>query len=137
MCIEVYTKICMEAEAILKMDIFFFVTTLVVILIGVLLVPALYYFVQIVRNVRDVTAAVKEETDATIKDFREIRKGVKEGVATARRYTSAAAGAGLLKTIGSTIERFVQQRMAGSGASTKEKPRAKRSAKKRTKTTEN
>ena len=59
---------------LLKMDIFFFVTTIVVVAVGVLACVALYYVIRILRNVEqiseDVEGGTKSVRDAVIRLFK-------------------------------------------------------------------
>ena len=115
----------MEAEAFLKMDIFFFVTTVVVAAVGLLLIPLFYYLIKVVRDVSEITDMVKKETNGVVEDLREVRKDVKEGVETAKRYTKAVAGAGMMRIVTSMVETLIAERSEKK----EKKSRAKRSSK--------
>lgn len=60
---------------LLKSDIFFFVTTIAVIVIGVLLLIALIYTIKILRDIKHVSRAVKEESDKIIEEVENVRTG--------------------------------------------------------------
>ena len=58
-------------------DIFFFVTTIAVIVFTAVFVVAAFYFIKILKNVRDVSEAVKEETDLIREDIRIARQDIR------------------------------------------------------------
>ncbi len=66
-------------EGVLKSDIFFFITSLVVILIGIGSVMVFFYLVNILRDVKDVSRTVKEETRGIAEDLSQLRTKVKTG----------------------------------------------------------
>ena len=63
----------------MKADIFFFITSIAVILVTVGVIVALYYLVRILRNVRDVTDRVEEGTKALAEDLTVLRGSLKTG----------------------------------------------------------
>ena len=66
-------------ETLAKADIFFFITSVAVILVTAGVVVALYYLVRILRNVRDVTERVDEGTKALSEDLTILRANLKTG----------------------------------------------------------
>ena len=66
-------------DSLLKSDIFFFITSLVVIVIGVGLVIIVFYVINILRDVKDVSKTVKEETKGMAEDLSLLRTRVKTG----------------------------------------------------------
>ena len=111
----------METEAFLKMDIFFLVTTTVVALVGVLLIAILVYVMRIVRDVSEISNMVKKEARELAKDIgavtKEVREGVadvrehvEEGIETAKTYTKAVAGTGIVKAVSQLLEAFAEER---------------------------
>lgn len=62
----------------LKMDIFFVVTTLAVIVATVLLVAVLIRVLRILKNVEDISVMVEEEGQNLRNDIAEVRTRVKE-----------------------------------------------------------
>lgn len=66
-------------QEIAKADIFFFITTIAVVVISVVLVIALIYAVKIMRNVRHISDLAKEEMDELVKDVKELRGHVRHG----------------------------------------------------------
>jgi len=58
-------------------DVFFFVTTIAVIVVAAVFTVALFYFIGVLKNVRDVSEAIKEETDLIRDDIRAARENMK------------------------------------------------------------
>ncbi|MCL5435949.1 MAG: hypothetical protein M1275_02615 [Patescibacteria group bacterium] len=68
-------------DSFIHADIFFFITSIAVVLVTALLVIALVYLVRILRDAKSVTGKVKEETELISEDINELRtKTKKEGV---------------------------------------------------------
>ncbi len=65
-------------ETVLKADIFFFVTTLMVLVLSVVFVVALIYLIRILRNIFYISKIVRKESDETAKDFSELRHSLRE-----------------------------------------------------------
>lgn len=65
-------------ESILKSDIFFFITSLSVVVIASFLVVAIFYFIKILRNFYKISKILRryaETTEASLKDLgEEIRR---------------------------------------------------------------
>ena len=106
----------MEADFI-KMDLFFFITSTVVVLMGLFGLIILYYVIKIVRAISKLIGTVQREADDIAEDFREIKKDVKEGVhdmkegiATATSYTKVVAGAGIVKAVSALFEAFIEEK---------------------------
>lgn len=65
----------------LKQDVFFFITTVAVMVITILLGVFLVYVIRIARTVDNILLKVKAETDIITVELAELRKNVrKEGV---------------------------------------------------------
>jgi len=60
-----------------KMDVFFVVTTIAVIVVGCMLALSLYYIIRILRNVDHVSHIVSEEGDLVRGDIAEMRSAIK------------------------------------------------------------
>ena len=60
-----------------KMDIFFVVTTIAVIVVAVMLAIALYYIVRILRHVEHVSEIVSDEGDRMREDIAQMRSSIK------------------------------------------------------------
>lgn len=68
-------------EGVLKSDIFFVIASLAVIVISVLAVAALFYVVMILRDIKEVSRKIKEESALIGEDFRELRAALRrEGI---------------------------------------------------------
>ena len=65
-------------ESIAKADIFFVVTTIVVIAIAVALTILLVYVIKIVKNVEHIARRVRDESDKIINDVDGARDTVKK-----------------------------------------------------------
>ena len=59
-------------------DIFFFVTTIVVVIVGIALTIALIYLAKVLSDVKDITKEVKEETILFREDIGELRGDIKK-----------------------------------------------------------
>lgn len=64
-------------ESLLKSDIFFFITSIVVIAIGIGIVVAFFYIIRILRDVKDVSKTVKQGTEEMAQDLSLLRTKVK------------------------------------------------------------
>lgn len=68
-------------DSFIHADIFFFITSVAVVLVTALVVIILVYLVRILRDAKSVTNKVKEETELISEDINELRaKTKKEGV---------------------------------------------------------
>ena len=66
---------------VLQANIFFFITSVAVIIVTILVGVALFYVVSILRNVRDISDKIKRGSDVLTQDLSEFRATVKaEGV---------------------------------------------------------
>ncbi len=59
-------------------DIFFFITTIIVVLFGIVGLILAYYIVGITREVRYIARKVREESDNVSEDIAEIRGKLRE-----------------------------------------------------------
>lgn len=66
-------------NSILQSDIFFFVTTICVVLISVFLVIVLYKTSKILTNIEEVTNKVKDSATGIHDDLLEFRSNIKSG----------------------------------------------------------
>jgi hypothetical protein len=64
-------------ESLLHADVFFFVTTVAIISVTLVLTAILAYGIGIARNIYRVTSRIREEGDAVIADVRDFRTRVK------------------------------------------------------------
>jgi hypothetical protein len=67
-------------DSVLKSDIFFFVTTIAIILLTIGGIIIIGYVWRIVRNVRDVSERIREQTLKISDDIDEVRKEGARGV---------------------------------------------------------
>ena len=65
-------------DTLLRADIFFFITSVAVVIITVVLAVALFQFIQILRDVRYVSKRLREEADRILTDVEGVRKFVKK-----------------------------------------------------------
>lgn len=78
----------------LKMDVFFVVTTIVVVLIGALVIVALLQVVRFLRTVNRIGEQVEEETAALREDIGEARARIKQEGFRVASLVSLATKAG-------------------------------------------
>lgn len=64
-------------ESVAQMDIFFFVTTLIVVVIGVLMTVLLVYAIRFVRDVKIIMDIIREEASEVIDDIDDFRRDVR------------------------------------------------------------
>jgi hypothetical protein len=64
-------------DTLIHADIFFFVTTIAVIVVGAVFTIALIYLVKILIDLRDITRQVKEETVLFRQDLGNLRSDVR------------------------------------------------------------
>jgi uncharacterized membrane protein len=84
----------------LKMDIFFVVTTIAVIVISILLVFVLIRVLRILKNIEDISSLVEEEGKALREDLAQMRESVKtEGVRIKHLIGLLGFGASLKKRV--------------------------------------
>lgn len=60
-----------------QMNIFFMVTTVVVVAVGVLAIVALVYAIKFIRDARLIARAIRDEMTEIIDDIDDLRKDVK------------------------------------------------------------
>jgi len=61
----------------MKQDIFFFVTTIVTVLLGILLAVLMLYIIRIAKDVKYITKKAKDEAELISEDLSELRHNVK------------------------------------------------------------
>jgi hypothetical protein len=76
----------------IKMDVFFVVTTIAVVLVGTLLGVALFYVIRILRNVEHVSERVAEESDYIKSDLEELRTNVRKEGAKFKHFADFFGG---------------------------------------------
>lgn len=100
-------------ESLVKADIFFFVTTIVVIVWGIIGIIIGVLIIKILRNIRDVSDTTKREVTHLMHDISEVRQDVKAGIQATSRYTKMAAQTvGVRQILGFLINQIMN---AGAG----------------------
>lgn len=92
------------------MDIFFVVTTTVVLAVGILFSLFLFYLVKVVRDLSEITARVKKEANEIADDVSEMREDIKEGYESAKEYTKVVAGASIVRGLSNLMQAFMEER---------------------------
>ncbi len=64
-------------QTLIHADIFFFISTFMLIVLGVLVAVGLYYAIGILRDVREVTARIKKASTDIERDLGALRYSVK------------------------------------------------------------
>jgi hypothetical protein len=65
-------------DTLIHADIFFFVTTIVVIIVGIAFTIALIYLAKVLSDVKEITKQVKEETILFREDIKDLRGDMKQ-----------------------------------------------------------
>jgi hypothetical protein len=65
-------------ESILKSDIFFFITSMSVVVLTLFLLVALFYFIKIMRNFYKISEILKNYTEKTENDLRDLGQHVRQ-----------------------------------------------------------
>jgi len=71
-------------DVVLQTNIFFYITSIAVILVTALIIFILWYVISILRNVKDISDTAKKGTDMLAEDLVELRKNVKKDGVKAR-----------------------------------------------------
>lgn len=66
-------------DEFLKMDIFFFVTTIVVIVLGVFTAFVLWRLERVLKNIEHISEQVAIESDMVRQDIAELRSDIRHG----------------------------------------------------------
>lgn len=75
-------------DTLIHADIFFFVTTIVVVVIGIVITVALIYLVKIFSDIKAITREVKEETILFRQDLGNLRNDIqREGFRLERLWS--------------------------------------------------
>ncbi|PIT93399.1 MAG: hypothetical protein COU06_00300 [Candidatus Harrisonbacteria bacterium CG10_big_fil_rev_8_21_14_0_10_38_8] len=69
-------------ESIIHADIFFFIASIALVILALLLAIAVIYLVAIFRNVKLIISRITKEVDEAMEDVKVIRQGVTGGVAS-------------------------------------------------------
>lgn len=68
----------MATTSLVHADIFFFISTIALVLISAGLIVALVYGIRILRNIRDITDRAKEESSEIIADLKKLRLALRD-----------------------------------------------------------
>jgi hypothetical protein len=68
----------MQNTSFIHADIFFFISTIALVVISIGLIIALVYGIKILRNVREFTDVAKEEGYDLLRDLRDVRSALRE-----------------------------------------------------------
>lgn len=99
--------ILLDMSEVVHADIFFFITSMVVVLLGAVLVVALVYVVFIVRDVRAIVARVRRASESLEGDLDALRSQVKQEGYKARAMVDL-----LLGFVGRKISKAVKPKRA-------------------------
>lgn len=75
-------------DTLMHADIFFFVTTIAVVLVAIVFTIALIYLIVILKRVRDIAEQVREETILFREDVHQLRDQVKRTGFQAKAFFS-------------------------------------------------
>jgi len=64
-------------ETLFHADVFFLVTTIFVFVLTVVLTVSAFYFIQIMRNLRDISDKAKIEGGEIMEDMKNLRENIK------------------------------------------------------------
>ncbi|HYV33312.1 MAG TPA: hypothetical protein VE973_00485 [Candidatus Limnocylindria bacterium] len=64
----------------LKQDIFFFVTTIAVVLLTILLIVICIFLIKIFKDIKYITNKAKNQADLISEDLSDLREGVRKGI---------------------------------------------------------
>lgn len=65
-------------DSFLKSDIFFFITSVAVVIIAILLTVLIIYLIKVSRDIRYISQRAKTEADNIIEDVSQLRANIKE-----------------------------------------------------------
>lgn len=65
-------------ETLIHADIFFFITTIFIVIVGTGLAVVIAYVVPILKNIRRISQIAKEEAEKLAQDIEDVRVAVKE-----------------------------------------------------------
>lgn len=111
----------MELDELLKMDIFFVVTTVAVAVVGIIVAFALFYIAKLLRDLSEIAKIARREAEEIAQDIDAVRADIREGVSdareavayglkTARGASGAMAGAGIVRTLAQVFDSFREEK---------------------------
>jgi competence protein ComGC len=87
----------MNIEQIAQSNIFFFVTTIAVVILSVLLAVVLVLLIRILKNIKEVSETVKSEGKNIVEDIAGFRSSLKEKGKSMSGLATLLAGAAFIK----------------------------------------
>jgi hypothetical protein len=79
-------------STLIHADIFFFITTIVVIALGIVLVVLFIYLVIILKDVREISRTVRRESDEIATDVDMLRQEMRQEIRSGMSSMSAVTG---------------------------------------------
>ena len=79
-------------DTLVQADIFFFITTIAIVVVTIAILIALFFFIQILRDVRYTSKRIREETDKIVSDVGDLREFVKREGKRAINLKELASG---------------------------------------------
>jgi len=83
-------------DSLMKADIFFFVSTIFLVIFSILGLVGVIYVIKILHDVKNIAAKIKNESENIIADVSQLRSGIKAKAARAANVQSAAS---IFKTV--------------------------------------
>ena len=71
-----------------KMDIFFFITTIVAVVLGILFVMLMVYFIRIAKDIKYISQKAKTEAGLISEDLSDLRENIKDKGAKLKYFLS-------------------------------------------------
>ncbi|MDR3643335.1 MAG: hypothetical protein P4L74_06970 [Candidatus Doudnabacteria bacterium] len=75
-----------------KMDIFFFITSVAVVVLGLLLAILIIYIIKISRDIKYISQKAKSEADLISQDLSDLRQNVRGGGSKLKYFASFFSG---------------------------------------------
>ena len=86
-------------DTFMKADVFFFVTTLAVVLVSTVLIIALVYLIKVLRDVKDLIRDVKEEAESIMDDFEDFKQNISAKAKFFSKFVGAVTSATFIQNI--------------------------------------
>lgn len=66
-------------DTLIKADVFFFITTIAVVLLAILFIIVLIYIIRILNDMKYISRRLKKESDLVSEDIAELRAQMRRG----------------------------------------------------------
>jgi uncharacterized protein YoxC len=86
-------------ENLIQSDIFFFVTTIAVVIVSIVVIVAGIYLVKTLKDIRETIRIVKEEASLIIDDVDELRSDIKGKVKLVSGFVGAITSTAFIHNI--------------------------------------